>query len=116
MKIIIAGTIDMDPTQVEAALVAAQPLIEGALTQPGCLDYSWCPDPYTPGKVLVFERWTDEEALASHFRNRWYTEMRTTLGQYGIRGSSVLKYRIDLAEPVYDDKGMARADFFTGKD
>lgn len=113
MKVIIAGTIEMDPDQVEAALAAAKPLIEGALSQPGCMDYSWCADPFTPGRVHVFERWTDEAALASHFKNRWYQDMRTTLGQYGIKGSSVLKYRIDLAEPVYDESGTPRADFFS---
>ncbi|MBT5010599.1 MAG: antibiotic biosynthesis monooxygenase, partial [Gammaproteobacteria bacterium] len=41
--------------------------------------------------------------------------MRETLGQFGIRGAEVLKYQIDLAEPVYDETGTARADFFTAK-
>ena len=44
MKIIISGTVDLDPEQMDAAMVAAKPLIEGALTQDGILDYDWCPD------------------------------------------------------------------------
>ena len=41
--------------------------------------------------------------------------MRDTLGKYGITGAETLKYQIDLQEPVYDETGVARADFFTAK-
>ena len=115
MKIIISGIVELDPEQRDAALEAAQPLIDGALTQEGCLDYDWFPDPTTPGRLRVFERWSDEEALTRHFNNHWYTDMRMKLAEFGIRGADVLKYRIDLAEPVYDDTGTPRADFFTAE-
>ncbi|MBT7886373.1 MAG: antibiotic biosynthesis monooxygenase [Gammaproteobacteria bacterium] len=115
MKIIISGTVDLDPAQMDAAMAAAKPLIVGALTQDGILDYDWCPDPLTPGRIRVFERWATTEALENHFKNHWYSDMRETLGQFGIRGAEVLKYQIDLAEPVYDETGTARADFFTHK-
>ena len=109
--IIISSTVDVDPDQREAALAAGKHLIEGALTEPGCLDYDWCPDPLIPGRIRVFERWADEASLASHFTTRWYLEMRDTIGAHGIRGADVLKYRVDLSEPVYDDTGTRRADF-----
>ena len=113
MKIIISGTVDIDPEQMEAAMTAAKPLIEGALTQEGIMDYDWCPDPLTPGRIRVFERWESQQALENHFNNHWYQDMRMALAQFGIRGADVLKYRIDVAEPVYDETGTARADFFT---
>jgi quinol monooxygenase YgiN len=115
-RIIISGTIDMPPENVEAALKAGKPLIEGALTQPGCLDYDWCPEPLHPGRIRVFERWDSEESLATHFKDRWYNEMRETLGQFGIINADTAKYRVDLSEPVYDETFTARADFFTAKD
>ena len=113
MKIIISGTVDIDPEQMEAAMTAAKPLIEGALTQEGIMDYDWCPDPLTPGRIRVFERWESQHALEKHFNNHWYQDMRVALAQFGIRGADVLKYRIDAAEPVYDETATARADFFT---
>ena len=113
MKIIISGTVDIDPEQMEAAMTAAKPLIEGALTQEGIMDYDWCPDPLTPGRIRVFERWESQQALENHFNNHWYQDMRMALAQFSIRGADVLKYRIDVAEPVYDETGTARADFFT---
>ena len=111
--IIISGTVDIDPEQMDAALAAGKPLIEGALSQDGCLDYDWCPHPLTPGRIRVFERWRDEASLASHFQNHWYTDMRENIGSHGIKGADVAKYRVDVAEPVYDPEGVARADFFT---
>ena len=115
-RIIIPGTIDMPPENVDAALAAGKPLIEGALSQPGCLDYDWCPEPLHPGRIRVFERWESEEALASHFNNRWYKEMRDAIGQFGIIKADTAKYRVDLSEPVYDETFTPRADFFTATD
>jgi len=112
-RIIISGTIDLPPENVAAALEAAKPLIEGALTEAGCMDYDWCPDPLTPGRVRVFERWDSEAALQAHFDDHWYKDMRATLGQFGIVGAETYKYKVDIQEPVYDETGTPRADFFT---
>jgi quinol monooxygenase YgiN len=114
-RIIISGTVDLPPERLEHALEAARPLIEGALTEPGCLDYDWCPDPLKPGRIRVFERWADEEALAGHFAGEWYRRMRDHLGACGIRSASTAKFRVDLTERVYDDRGMPRADFVTDR-
>lgn len=115
-RIIISGTVDLPPDRLEEALAAARPLIEGALGEAGCLDYDWCPDPYHPGRLRVFERWESEAALAAHFRDEWYLRMRDTLGSFGLLGASTAKYRVDLSEPVYDDQGVPRPDFFTAPD
>jgi quinol monooxygenase YgiN len=116
-RIIISGTVDLPPEQLEAALEAAVPLIDGALEQDGCLDYDWCPDPRHPGRIRVFERWRDEACLAAHFQNHWYRRMRETLGGFGILGADTAKYRVDLKEPVYDETGTPRPDFVTaGRD
>ena len=113
--IIISGIIDLPPEKMEDALAAGKPLIEGALTQPGCLDYDWCPEPLHPGRIRVFERWDSEASLASHFQNRWYKEMREAIGQFGLIKAETAKYRVDLEEPVYDETFTPRADFFTDK-
>jgi len=72
MKIIISGVVDIDVAQMDKAMAGAEPLIVGALTQEGCMDYDWCPDPVNPGRIRVFERWESEESLANHFNNHWY--------------------------------------------
>ena len=111
--IIIAGNMDVDPEQRDKALTASKPYIDGALTQKGCEAYTWAADLNTPGRIHVFERWTDEASLAAHFTGPHYLAMLKSLGGCGLRRSDVSKYRVDLSEPVYDPDNKPRADFFT---
>ncbi len=109
--IIISGTIDLPPENVERAIETARPLIEGALTEEGCLDYDWCPNLLVPGRIRVFERWTSTEALAAHFKTDWYLKMREHIGSFGLINAETAKYRIDAEEAVYDLTMTARATF-----
>ncbi len=111
MKILIAAQIDLDPEQREDALQAAKGWIEGALSQRGCLHYSFSPDPFNPSRINVFEEWTDEEALAAHFAGPHYAGMRDHLGACGITGASSRKYGVDREGPVYGAEGMATPSF-----
>lgn len=113
MSIIIAGTIDFDPDQAERAIVEGRGFIEASLKEEGCIFYAWTLDPLVPGRVYVFEEWTSQAALEGHFRDDSYWGMRGHLGRYGLRTSKVKKYRSVESEPVYDDEGKPRADFFT---
>lgn len=111
--ILIAGTVDVNPERRDDALEAARPHMAATRAQAGCIDYTWCADPLVPGRIYVYERWDNEDALAKHFEGQHYLDMRNTIGAHEIRGVDVLKYRIDLSEPVYDPSGKPRADFYT---
>jgi quinol monooxygenase YgiN len=113
MAILIAGHIDFDPAIVSQLIVSAAPLIDAALEEEGCVAYAWSLDPLQPGRVRVFEEWTDEAALAHHFSGAPYRDMGAHLHAAGMLAFAVNKYRSDLSEAVYDEKGEARADFFT---
>jgi quinol monooxygenase YgiN len=112
--VLIAGTVDVDPQKRDAALEAGCPHMEATRAQKGCLDYVWSADLLVPGRIYVFERWESQEDLAAHLSGPHYLAMRDTIGAHGLRGADVSKYRIDLSEPVYDETGTPRADFFTG--
>lgn len=111
--IIVAGTVDFDPAQRDAAVAAASALFAATRAQQGCLDYVWCADPSSPGRVYVYERWRDTEALAAHLAGPCYRDMLAVLGRHGLRGADVAKHRVEKREPVYDAAGKPRADFFT---
>ncbi len=113
MAILVAGTIDFSPEAAVDLIPAGKRFITAALKERGCIAYAWSPDPLRPGRIHVFEEWTDEQALADHFTGAPYRDMGAHLAAAGILGMNVLKYRSDLAEPVYDETGVARADFFT---
>ena len=72
-KIVISAQIDLPADKREEALKTAQPFIDGALSQEGCLHYDWSADLNNPTRINVFEEWTSEEALASHFANKHYS-------------------------------------------
>ena len=111
--IIIAGTVDVDPGQRDDALVAASPHMEKTRAQKGCIDYVWSADPLVPGRIYVFERWEDRQALQAHFDGEHYLNMRNTIGAHGLTGADVSKYKPEITEPVYDSTMTPRADFFT---
>ena len=60
--IIITATFDVDPEKIDDLMKRCKPLIDGALTEEGCQDYSWTLDPYVPGRIWVMERWESEES------------------------------------------------------
>ncbi len=111
--IIIAGTLEVDPEERDAALEAGRPHEEAARAQKGCIDYAWTADGLVPGRIHVFERWESEADLAAHLSGPAYRGQRDTIGSYGPRSADISKYRIDLSEPVYDPEGSPRADFFS---
>ena len=111
--IIIAGTIDLDVSKRESVLAESKDLVEETRSQRGCEHYVWAPDLCVPGRLYVYEAWEDEAALAAHFKGPYYKKMLALIGRYGPDAVNVKKYRISLSEPVYDPKGVPRADFFT---
>jgi quinol monooxygenase YgiN len=112
MPIIIAGHMQVDPARRAEALAKGKPFIDGALTQKGCIDYAWTPDPHDPARIWVFERWADEASLAAHFKGPHYLAMRENIGAHGLTAADVSKYGIDKSGPVYDSTFTPRADFF----
>lgn len=113
MTILVSAVMELDPAHAERIILEARPLIEASLAEPGCQAYSWALDPLNPGTIHVFEKWTDEAALAYHFTLPNYTEMRQVLRSAGPIKSSSRKYLVAHDEPVYDPEGKPRADFFT---
>ena len=103
----------MNPEDRDTAIERGRPHMEATRKWKGCLDYVWSADPLLEDRIYVFERWETEADLAAHFKGPHYRAMRETISSFEIRGLEVLKYRNDISEPVYDSKGVPRADFFT---
>lgn len=113
MPIIIAGTIDVAADKRAQALEDAQPYIDAAKLEPGCIAYDWNLDPFNAQRIHVFEEWSGEAELAFHLSADPYIKMAGHLAEVGILAADTKKYRVDLIEPVYDPEGVPRADFFT---
>lgn len=111
--IAIAGHIDLVDASERDDCVAATADLQRASRddEPGCLAYALSADPVVPGRIQVFELWSDEASLAAHFAHPNFAATKAVLGGFRRGPSAVRKYRIDLDAPVYDETGRPRADF-----
>ncbi|MGH6787826.1 MAG: putative quinol monooxygenase [Novosphingobium sp.] len=110
-KILISAQIDVEPAGREQALKSAQPWIDGALAQPGCLHYDWSADLNNSSRINVFEEWESEDALAAHFAGPQYAGMLAHIGQSGLQGAVSRKYRVDAESAVYGADGKPTPEF-----
>ncbi len=112
--IIIGGTIDLaDASKRAAGLEESIPLQLAPRTEePGCQAYVFYADPCVDNRIQVYELWDNHASLAPHFNHENYFQMGGLLRGLDITAVN-RKYRCDLVEPVYDDTGTARADFFS---
>ncbi len=116
MHVVVAGYIDLeDGGNREQILAGGRPYIEAAWNEKGCIAYEWTPDPFKDNRIHVFEEWEDIASLQIHLEGKPYLDMLGHLRGAGIKGAKTQKYRVDLIEPVYDETGVPRADFFTDK-
>jgi quinol monooxygenase YgiN len=98
--LIVAGTLDLPPENRAKLLAAAEPLMRASESEDGCHTYLMMPDPLDAGRVRIFERWEDEDALAKHFTMPHMAEFGAALGDLGITGSDLTKYEIASSGPL----------------
>lgn len=114
MPIVIAGQIDLESGKNRDKVIdSAKPYIEASWDEDGCIAYDWTADPFKDNRIHVFEEWADEKSLAAHLVGQPYLDMLGHLQGAGIASTRAQKYRVDLIEPVYDDTGTPRADFYS---
>ena len=110
--IIITGTITIAPERRAACLSATEPFQRSTRDEePGCAAYVFSADPLHPDRIAVFERWLDAEALETHFLHPNFTAMRALLGEHGVLGADVRKYRIDAEASVNNAQRIPTASF-----
>jgi quinol monooxygenase YgiN len=64
--IIVAGTFDVAPERRAEFLEGRRELQLHSRTESGCVEYVMSADSLEPGRVRLFEIWTDEASLAAH--------------------------------------------------
>jgi quinol monooxygenase YgiN len=98
--IIIAGTISIDPDKADQAIADAVVMMKATHAEAGNLAYVFSLDPLAPGQIQLFERWTDEEALAAHSASAHMAEFRPKMGGWGVTGADIKKYEISSEGPL----------------
>ncbi|MDQ0137544.1 quinol monooxygenase YgiN [Neorhizobium galegae] len=84
MMLIVTGYIHTDPTEVPQFLAELKVLAIVTRQRPGNISYDAALDNPETGRLLITERWADQEALSAHldaeetkaFVARWQGRMR----------------------------------------
>jgi quinol monooxygenase YgiN len=100
-----------DPSTREALLERSIPFQLASRAEPGCIVYCFAADPCVPECIQVYELWESESALAQHFRDPSYHDMRALLGSGGLVSSVSRKHRIGASAPVYDSERRPTTSF-----
>jgi quinol monooxygenase YgiN len=64
--VIVAGHFEVDPERREEFIADRVESMRTSRAEPGCITYAFMADPIDPGRVQLFERWENKDALAAH--------------------------------------------------
>ena len=64
--VIVGGAFTVEPSQRDEFLAGRQDGMRASRAEPGCLEYTLSADPIDPGRIVLFERWSSQEALVAH--------------------------------------------------
>ena len=90
--IVVAGTIEIDPSNSPELAKAFDTMRDATLAEPGCLSYQAYADRTEAGSFFIFEKWRDADALAAHFQTPHMGAFGAVLGRVGVRSMDVKKY------------------------
>lgn len=99
--LIIAGEIEIDPANHDAAVAAATRVQEATRQEAGCHAYVFSADLAQRGRFRIFEEWESAEAIAAHVRAPHMAEFQKAIGGLGVK-------RVDLARYEVSSKGPLR--------
>jgi len=111
MKVLINCVLKIKPELRDKALSGAQPLIDLAREEPGCLAYNWGADLDQDDTIHIYEEWQDEDALAAHFTAPSFYKMSDHLSTHGLLGAQAKKFLVAKEAGIYDKDGTANAYF-----
>lgn len=87
--IILIGYIHLDPSDVNEFVADAQALTSIARAEKACLFYTVAVDDASAGRMLLVEKWQDQESLTSHikiqeaaFLKKWTSRMKVDILKY----------------------------------
>ena len=98
--LVIAGRIEIDPANRDAAIQAAVAMMEETHKETGCISYTFSADLSDPGGFQIFEEWQSQEALDAHLAAPHMAAFQGKLGGLGIKGMKVQKYQVSSVGPV----------------
>lgn len=92
--LIIAGSFTVEPSDRDAFLAAAGPMMAETAKEDGCHAYLFTPSTTDPAVIHLFEKWDDEANLKPHFKSDHMATFNAALKGLKINGREITKYEI----------------------
>jgi quinol monooxygenase YgiN len=93
--IIVNGTFEVDPDERDAFLAERGERMRTSRAEAGCLEYTFAADPLADDRVILFERWENQEALDAHLAaisaRTAITPRSTSITIYDVSGERRLR-------------------------
>jgi quinol monooxygenase YgiN len=98
--VIVGGTFEVEAGRREEFLAGRLDAMRKSRAEPGCLDYTLSADPIDPGRVVLFERWVDQEALDAHLSAMVAAAESPAPGDVRPTAASIMVYDVTGARPL----------------
>ncbi len=94
MSLAIAGTVRIQPENVEALKPHMQAMIAATRAEDGCEIYSFAMDVVEAGLLRIYEVWRDRAALDAHARSAHMVTWRAAGAVAGVSDRALVLYEI----------------------
>jgi len=98
--IILAGTLRIDPADIETLRPHAVKVLAATRNEVGCIAYTFALDLEEPGLIRVFEKWRRRDDLDDHFKTAHMTAWRKALGEVRVLSRDLRTYEAADGEPI----------------
>jgi len=98
--LVVAGEIEIDPANRDAAVAAAMRMMDETQREPGCISYTFSADLADPGRFRIFEEWRDEASLHAHFAAPHMATFQKAVAGLGVRRMAIQRYEVSSVGPV----------------
>jgi quinol monooxygenase YgiN len=99
MMIVLAGTMTMDPAQIDSYEQRVAAMLAKIRAEDGCHHYSTLVEDRATGTINVVEIWRDEAALRVHLAQPWIQDFQKRFGPH-MQAFDVPIYEVASVRPL----------------
>jgi quinol monooxygenase YgiN len=99
--ILVAGHLTIKPESRDEALALFATTSESTRQEPGCLDYRFGTDVNDPDRIMILEKWEDEEAMSTHMATPALAEFMGTVFNFLGGPAEVIRHDVSAAKSLF---------------
>lgn len=98
--LMVLGEAKLGEGALDAGHAALSAMIQASRAEEGCIDYTYSVDILDPTRLMITEKWIDDDALAHHFSTPHMAAFQKAISELDVTITQVLKYHADDGTPL----------------